>query len=124
MLICVSVRKPSDRICCGRVTKRKVGRGVITMAHKMRALLCGVPKYIAKLTLNMSLPLTSITCFAMLPIWAILLPMPTLLLLKTVIVTFESLGTILSRGGAHIPPPITSSPDSLKGRTVAIKHKK
>jgi hypothetical protein len=79
---------------------------VIPMVHKLGALLWGVPKYITKLTINLSLPLTSITCSVLLPIWAILLPMPTLLLLQTAVVNFESLTTILS-WGAHIPLPIT-----------------
>jgi len=68
LLICVGVRKPSDRICCGRVTKREVSAGVITKVHKLGALLCGVPKCITKLTLNMSLQLISITCSTPLPI--------------------------------------------------------
>jgi hypothetical protein len=49
MLIYPSIRKPSDKICCGSVTKREVGQGVITMVHKLGALLCRVPKYITKL---------------------------------------------------------------------------
>jgi hypothetical protein len=66
------------------------------MVHKLGALLCGVPKYITKLTLNLSLPLTIITYSALLPIWAIMLPMPTLLLLETTIVTSKRLSSILS----------------------------
>jgi hypothetical protein len=93
------------------------------MVHKLGALLCGVPKYIAKLTLNMSLPLTNITCSTLLRIWAILLPMPTLLLLETAVVTSNRLSTILS-WGAHIPPPITSAPAPLRRGTTAIKPRK
>jgi hypothetical protein len=84
------------------------------MLHKLGALLCRVPKYIAKLALNLSLPLTSITGSALLPIWTILLPMPTLLLLEAAAVTSNSRSTILS-WRAHIPPPIASTSAPLKG---------
>jgi hypothetical protein len=84
------------------------------MLHKLGALLCGVPKYIAKLALNLSLPLTSITGSALLPIWTILLPMPTLLLLEAAVVTSDRQSTILS-WRAHIPPPIAYISTPLKG---------
>jgi len=84
------------------------------MLHKLGALICGVPKYIAKLALNLSLPLTSITGPALLPIWTILLPMPTLLLLEAAAVTSDRRSTILS-WIAYIPPPIASTSAPLKG---------
>ena len=84
------------------------------MLHKLGALLCGVPKYIAKLALNLSLPLTSIIGSALLPIWMILLPSPTLLLLEAAVVTSDIWSTILS-WRAHIPPPIASTSATLKG---------
>jgi hypothetical protein len=84
------------------------------MFHKLGALLCGVPKYIAKLALNLSLPLTSITGSALLPIWMILLPMPTLLLLEAAAVTSNRRSTIL-RWRVHIPQPIPSTSAPLKG---------
>jgi len=41
VLICVGVRKPSDRICCGSVTKREVSPGVITKVRDYQGAQVG-----------------------------------------------------------------------------------
>jgi len=42
MLIRTCIGEPSNRIYCWSITKGEVGRGLIPMTHKLRALLCRV----------------------------------------------------------------------------------
>lgn len=78
-------------------------------------------KYDVKLTLQLTPLLTSIGSIS-LPVWKVLLPVSTVLLLvKLVVSSSEIVATILGRGEVHVTPTITSSSTQLEGRTIAIK---
>jgi len=91
------------------------------MVHKLRALLCGVPKHVAELTIQLTPPLSSVGSVLLLVRTVFLQVSTVLLLVMPVIASSEIVATILGRGGAHVTPAITSSSTLLEGRTSAIK---